>query len=109
MTDTTLPTPTPEPKQPQGSVRPPQGGKHPTPTRCSRGPARLPEVNIDYTEPGVHTRYRVRVGTTFHGPSPWLHITRAVRTRGPRRAAIAHLGEDAPTLLPLSSASSSLL
>lgn len=27
--------------------------------------------------------------------------TRAVRTRGPRCAAIAHLGQDAPTLLPL--------
>ncbi|QQZ18878.1 MULTISPECIES: phosphatidylserine/phosphatidylglycerophosphate/cardiolipin synthase family protein [Rhodococcus] len=39
--------------------------------------------------------------TTFHGPSPWPPITRAVRTRGPRRAAIAHLGQDAPTLLPL--------
>ena len=41
------------------------------------------------------------MGTTFHGPSPWPHITRAIRTRGPRRAAIAHLGQDAPTLLPL--------
>ncbi|MFD6062712.1 phospholipase D-like domain-containing protein [Rhodococcus wratislaviensis] len=41
------------------------------------------------------------MGTTFHGPSPWPHITRAIRTRGPRHAAIAHLGQDAPTLLPL--------
>jgi hypothetical protein len=41
------------------------------------------------------------MGTSFHGPSPWPHITRAIRTRGPRRAAIAHLGQDAPTLLPL--------
>jgi len=41
------------------------------------------------------------MGTTFHGPSPWPYITRAIRTRGPRHAAIAHLGEDAPTLLPL--------
>ncbi|MFC9557033.1 phospholipase D family protein [Rhodococcus sp. NPDC056960] len=41
------------------------------------------------------------MGTAFHGPSPWPHITRAIRTRGPRRAAIAHLGQDAPTLLPL--------
>lgn len=41
------------------------------------------------------------MGTTFHGPSPWPHITRAIRTRGSRRAAIAHLGQDAPTLLPL--------
>ena len=41
------------------------------------------------------------MGTTFHGPSPWPHITRAIRTRGPRRAAVAHLGQDAPTLLPL--------
>ncbi|MFF2028199.1 hypothetical protein ACFVW2_41335, partial [Streptomyces sp. NPDC058171] len=35
------------------------------------------------------------------GPSPWPHITRAIRTRGPRHAAIAYLGQDAPTLLPL--------
>ena len=41
------------------------------------------------------------MGITFHGPSPWPHITRAIRTRGPRHAAIAHLGQDAPTLLPL--------
>ncbi len=41
------------------------------------------------------------MGTTFHGPSPWPHITRAIRTRGTRHAAIAHLGQDAPTLLPL--------
>ena len=41
------------------------------------------------------------MGTTFHGPRPWPHLTRAIRTRGPRRAAIAHLGQDAPTLLPL--------
>ncbi|MCJ0907322.1 phospholipase D family protein [Rhodococcus sp. ARC_M6] len=41
------------------------------------------------------------MGTTFHGPNPWPHITRAIRTRGPRRAAIAYLGQDAPELLPL--------
>ena len=41
------------------------------------------------------------MGTTFHGPSPWPHITRAIRTRGPRHAAIAYLGQDAPTLLPM--------
>ncbi|MDF3313699.1 phosphatidylserine/phosphatidylglycerophosphate/cardiolipin synthase family protein, partial [Rhodococcus sp. T2V] len=41
------------------------------------------------------------MGTTFHGPSPWPHITRVIRTRGTRHAAIAHLGQDAPTLLPL--------
>ncbi|BAH55310.1 phospholipase D family protein [Rhodococcus opacus] len=41
------------------------------------------------------------MGTTFHGPSPWPHITRAIRTRGPRYAAIGYLGPDAPELLPL--------
>ncbi|MFZ2174607.1 MAG: phospholipase D family protein [Rhodococcus sp. (in: high G+C Gram-positive bacteria)] len=41
------------------------------------------------------------MGTTFHGPSPWPHITRAIRTRGARHAAIAYLGQDAPELLPL--------
>ncbi|WP_182263435.1 phospholipase D family protein [Rhodococcus sp. UFZ-B548] len=41
------------------------------------------------------------MGTTFHGPNPWPHITRAIRTRGPRRAAIAYLGQDSPELLPL--------
>ncbi|MDV6271604.1 phospholipase D family protein [Rhodococcus globerulus] len=41
------------------------------------------------------------MGTTFHGPNPWPHITRAIRTRGPRLAAIAYLGLDAPDLLPL--------
>ncbi|MGY4783915.1 phospholipase D family protein [Rhodococcus opacus] len=41
------------------------------------------------------------MGTTFHGPSPWPHITRAIRVRGPRHAAVAYLGEDAPALLPL--------
>ncbi|ANS31918.1 hypothetical protein R1CP_36560 (plasmid) [Rhodococcus opacus] len=41
------------------------------------------------------------MGMTFHGPSPWPHITRAIRVRGPRHAAIAYLGEDAPALLPL--------
>ncbi|MFD6060183.1 phospholipase D-like domain-containing protein [Rhodococcus wratislaviensis] len=41
------------------------------------------------------------MGTSFRGPSPWPHITRAIRTRGPGRAAIAHLGQDAPILLPL--------
>ncbi|MFE7423703.1 phosphatidylserine/phosphatidylglycerophosphate/cardiolipin synthase family protein [Rhodococcus sp. NPDC057529] len=41
------------------------------------------------------------MGTTFHGPSPWPHITRAIGTRGARYAAIAYLGQDAPDLLPL--------
>ena len=41
------------------------------------------------------------MGTTFHGPDPWPHITRAIRTRGARLAAIAFLGLDAPELLPL--------
>ena len=41
------------------------------------------------------------MGTTFHGPSPWPHITRAIRTRGARYAAIGYLGQDAPALLPL--------
>ena len=41
------------------------------------------------------------MGTTFHGPNPWPHITRAIRTRGARLAAIAFLGLDAPELLPL--------
>lgn len=41
------------------------------------------------------------MGTTFHGPNPWPHITRAIRTRGPRHAAIAYLGQDSPELLPL--------
>ncbi|MEU4839776.1 phospholipase D family protein [Nocardia testacea] len=41
------------------------------------------------------------MGTTFSGPDPWPHITRALKTRGPRRAAIAYLGADAPQLLPL--------
>ena len=41
------------------------------------------------------------MGTTFHGPNPWPHITRAIRTRGARCAAIAYLGHDGPELLPL--------
>ncbi|PBC35936.1 hypothetical protein CJ178_31390 [Rhodococcus sp. ACPA4] len=41
------------------------------------------------------------MGTTFHGPDPWPHITRAIRTRGARLAAIAYLGLEAPELLPL--------
>nr|WP_230990454.1 hypothetical protein [Rhodococcus oxybenzonivorans] len=41
------------------------------------------------------------MGTTFHGSSPWPHISRAIRTRGPRHAAIAYLDQDAPNLLPL--------
>ncbi|MEN0138156.1 MAG: phospholipase D family protein [Rhodococcus sp. (in: high G+C Gram-positive bacteria)] len=41
------------------------------------------------------------MATTFHGPNPWPHITRAIRTRGARHAAIAYLGPDAPDLLPL--------
>ncbi len=35
------------------------------------------------------------MGTTYHGPSPWPHITRAIRKRGPRHAAIAYVGNDA--------------
>ncbi|MEU1525354.1 phosphatidylserine/phosphatidylglycerophosphate/cardiolipin synthase family protein [Nocardia rhamnosiphila] len=41
------------------------------------------------------------MGTTFSGPDPWPQITRTLKTRGPRRAAIAYLGADAPQLLPL--------
>lgn len=41
------------------------------------------------------------MATTFHGPDPWSHITRAIGTRGARYAAIAYLGHDAPELLPL--------
>ncbi|MFC0449250.1 hypothetical protein [Rhodococcus jostii] len=42
------------------------------------------------------------MGTTFHGPNPWPRITRAIRTKGPRHAAIAYLDQDArTTLLPL--------
>ncbi|MCJ0907048.1 phospholipase D family protein [Rhodococcus sp. ARC_M6] len=41
------------------------------------------------------------MGTTFHGPNPWPHITRAIRTRGPRHAAIAYLDHNAPEQLPL--------
>ncbi len=41
------------------------------------------------------------MGTTFHGPNPWPHITRAICTRGTRLAAIAYLGLEAPELLPL--------
>ncbi|MFF0818671.1 phosphatidylserine/phosphatidylglycerophosphate/cardiolipin synthase family protein [Rhodococcus sp. NPDC003318] len=41
------------------------------------------------------------MGTTFHGPSPWPHITAALRGPGPRYAAIAYLGTGAPDLLPL--------
>lgn len=41
------------------------------------------------------------MGTTFHGPNPWPHVTRAIRTRGARLAAIAFLGLEAPELLPL--------
>ncbi|CAG7622780.1 Rrf2 family transcriptional regulator [Rhodococcus opacus] len=42
------------------------------------------------------------MGTTFAGPNPWPRITRAIRTKGPRHAAIAYLDQDAPTtLLPL--------
>lgn len=43
------------------------------------------------------------MATTFHGPSPWPYITAAVRTRGPRYAAIAYLDTNAPDLLPLRS------
>ncbi|MGO4205538.1 phosphatidylserine/phosphatidylglycerophosphate/cardiolipin synthase family protein [Rhodococcus sp. TAF43] len=41
------------------------------------------------------------MGTTFHGPSPWPYITATLRRQGPRHAAIAYLGIDAPDLLPL--------
>ncbi|MDH6284942.1 phosphatidylserine/phosphatidylglycerophosphate/cardiolipin synthase family protein [Prescottella agglutinans] len=41
------------------------------------------------------------MGTTFHGPSPWPYITAALHVKGPRYAAIAYLGIDAPDLLPL--------
>ncbi|QYA99737.1 phosphatidylserine/phosphatidylglycerophosphate/cardiolipin synthase family protein (plasmid) [Rhodococcus sp. USK10] len=41
------------------------------------------------------------MATTFHGPSPWPHITAALKAAGPRYAAIAYLDADAPTLLPL--------
>ncbi|OYD61160.1 phospholipase D family protein [Rhodococcus sp. OK302] len=41
------------------------------------------------------------MGTTFHGPNPWPHITRAIRTRGTRHAAIAYLDQNAPEQLPL--------
>ena len=43
------------------------------------------------------------MGTSFHGPNPWPHITRAIRTRGPRYAAVPFLGHLAPELLPLRS------
>lgn len=43
------------------------------------------------------------MGTSFHGPNPWPHITRAIRTRGPRFAAVPYLGHLAPELLPLRS------
>ncbi|EME18522.1 phospholipase D-like domain-containing protein [Rhodococcus triatomae] len=41
------------------------------------------------------------MGTTFRGPSPWPYITAVLHTTGPRHAAIAYLGTDAPNLLPL--------
>jgi hypothetical protein len=41
------------------------------------------------------------MGTTFHGPSPWPQITAALRTAGPRHAAIAYVDSNAPELLPL--------
>ncbi|MFF1946846.1 phospholipase D family protein [Rhodococcus qingshengii] len=41
------------------------------------------------------------MATTFHGPTPWPHITRAIRGQSPRYAAIAYLGHLAPELLPL--------
>ena len=50
------------------------------------------------------TRFALRfwvMGTSFHGPNPWPHITRAIRTRGPRYAAVPYLGHLAPELLPL--------
>ncbi|MFF2059981.1 phosphatidylserine/phosphatidylglycerophosphate/cardiolipin synthase family protein [Rhodococcus qingshengii] len=43
------------------------------------------------------------MGTSFHGPNPWPHITCAIRTRGPRYAVIPYLGHLAPELLPLRS------
>ena len=49
-----------------------------------------------------HIRLPLRaMGTTFHGPNPWPHITQAIRTRGPRHAAIAYLDHNAPEQLPL--------
>lgn len=39
--------------------------------------------------------------TTFTGGAVWDAVTAACRTRGPRVAAIAYLGPDAPRLLPL--------
>ena len=55
--------------------------------------------------PSAHSPTRpatvCHMGTTFHGPSPWSHITRAIGTRGARCAAIAYVGQDAPNLLPL--------
>ncbi|WCT06058.1 phospholipase D family protein [Rhodococcus qingshengii] len=43
------------------------------------------------------------MGPSFHGPNPWPHITRTIRTRGPRYAAVPYLGHLAPELLPLRS------
>lgn len=43
------------------------------------------------------------MATTFHGPSPWPYITAALRRKGPRHAALAYVGVDAPDLLPLHS------
>lgn len=39
------------------------------------------------------------MATTFHGPKPWREICAALKTSGPRLAAVAFLGVDAPKLL----------
>ncbi|TCN53559.1 hypothetical protein EV641_106205 [Rhodococcus sp. SMB37] len=41
------------------------------------------------------------MGTSFHAPNPWPHITTALRGQGPRHVAIAYLDYTAPDLLPL--------
>ncbi|MFZ2527079.1 MAG: phosphatidylserine/phosphatidylglycerophosphate/cardiolipin synthase family protein [Rhodococcus sp. (in: high G+C Gram-positive bacteria)] len=41
------------------------------------------------------------MGTSFHAPHPWPHITTTLRGPGPRHVAIAHLDHTAPDLLPL--------
>lgn len=51
--------------------------------------------------PGVVSPTVTGMGTTFHGPCPWPHIATALRGPGPRHAAIAYLGNDAPNLLSL--------
>lgn len=41
------------------------------------------------------------MATSFFGPKPWAKVTQAARAAGPRYAAIAYLGAEAPRLLPL--------